>query len=370
VGLAVARMMAHITYVSEAAMAEKFGRRLQDADEPRYRFGVDFQVESYLQHQASTFLDRFDALSYLYLSRVMDYFDPFAQPGAAARMASGRTRFLVVSFDTDWRFGTAHSLRIVRHLERAGVPVSFREVATPWGHDSFLLHVPEYHDTVAAFLATAPPGHGAPGTDGLRRDQQVVAGLVPRGSRVLDLGCGDGALLAHLIAERGCTGTGVERDGAAIVATLRRGVPVLGLDLDVTSEPGGLCELADDGYDVVLLSQTLQATARPAEVLRQLGRLAPQAVVSVPNFGLWRHRTRLLLRGRMPMSPELPYPWYETPNIHLSTLPDLEALVAEVGLVVRRRILLDEQHRPLPDRAAALAPNLLAANAVYLLGRR
>jgi homoserine O-acetyltransferase len=372
-GLAVARMMAHITYVSEAAMAEKFGRRFQDAEEPRYRFGVDFQVESYLQHQASTFLDRFDALSYLYLSRVMDYFDPFARPGAATRIASGGTRFLVVSFDTDWRFGTAHSLRIVRHLERAGVPVSFREIASPWGHDSFLLEVPDYHATVTSFLATAPPGHGAPGADGLRRDQQVVASLVPHGSRVLDLGCGDGALLAHLIARRGCTGTGVERAGDAIVATLRRGVPVLGLDLDLppgSGVPGGLGELADGGYDVVLLSQTLQATAHPADVLRELARLAPLAVVSVPNFGLWRHRTRLLLRGRMPMSAELPYPWYETPNIHLSTLPDLEALVAEVGLVVQRRILLDEQHRRLPRRAAAVAPNLLAANAVYVLGRQ
>jgi methionine biosynthesis protein MetW len=201
----------------------------------------------------------------------------------------------------------------------------------------------------------------------MRPDLDVVAGLVPPGSRVLDLGCGDGALLAHLAATKGCSGTGVERDGAAFLAALRRGVSVLDLDLDAPPGRRGLGELADDSYDVAVLSQTLQATLRPVRVLRHLVRLAPAAVVSVPNFGLWRHRCRLLVRGRMPMSAELPYPWYETPNIHLSTLPDLQALFDDVGLVVRERVLLDERHRPRPhDRLA----NLLSANAVYLLARR
>ena len=156
-GLAIARMMAHITYLSEAAMAEKFGRRIQDADEPRRRFGVDFAVESYLEHQGQSFLDRFDPLSYLYLSRLLDYFDPFADwdavqaLGNAARQGDG-ARFLVLSFDSDWRFSTEHSRRIVRILERVGVATSFREISAPHGHDSFLLEVPDYLRTVAAFL--------------------------------------------------------------------------------------------------------------------------------------------------------------------------------------------------------------------------
>jgi homoserine O-acetyltransferase len=156
-GLAIARMMAHITYLSEEAMAEKFGRRFQDSDEPRHRFGVDFAVESYLEHQGETFLDRFDPLSYLYLTRSLDYFDCFAEPTAldALRSAADPTRFLVVSFTTDWRFATSHSRRIVRELERARVPVSFREVAAPHGHDSFLLDNPDYLSTVAAFLDQA-----------------------------------------------------------------------------------------------------------------------------------------------------------------------------------------------------------------------
>ena len=152
-GLAVARQMAHITYLSAESMRRKFGRRLQDGDVPRLGFDVDFQVESYLRHQGESFLRRFDANSYLYLSRVMDYYEPFADPVATEEAVSAMTSdVLVISFDSDWRFDTAHSREIVRTLAAHGAPVSFREVASPHGHDSFLLEVPEYHRTVAAFL--------------------------------------------------------------------------------------------------------------------------------------------------------------------------------------------------------------------------
>ena len=155
-GLSVARMLAHITYLSEESMRRKFGRRLQEGDAPRFGFDVDFQVESYLQHQGAAFLKRFDANTYLYLSRVMDYFDVFADPAATARaLAETSTRFLVLSFGSDWRFDTAHSREIVRTLAAHGAPVTFREVASPYGHDSFLLDVPEYHRTVAGFLDRA-----------------------------------------------------------------------------------------------------------------------------------------------------------------------------------------------------------------------
>ncbi len=153
VGLAVARMMAHITYVSEESLRHKFGRE-RIGEIPT--FAVDFQVESYLEHQGQSFLERFDANSYLYLTRVMDYFDPFAAENAAVeRLRNVTTRFLVVSFDTDWRFPTAHSAEIARVLKRAGCDVRREEVASPWGHDSFLLEVPRYHELVAAFLEPA-----------------------------------------------------------------------------------------------------------------------------------------------------------------------------------------------------------------------
>lgn len=153
-GLALARMIAHITYLSEESMRQKFGRRIQGAEAPRGGFGVDFEVESYLQHQGESFLKRFDANSYLYLTRVMDYFDPFGGDPAevAERLRPVLTRFLVLSFDSDWRFDTAHSREMVRTLAAHRVPVTFEEIASPWGHDSFLLVVPEYHRTVQAFM--------------------------------------------------------------------------------------------------------------------------------------------------------------------------------------------------------------------------
>lgn len=151
VGLAIARMMAHITYTSEVGFQEKFGRRPQFEDrEPG--FGIDFAVESYLDYQGASFLTRFDALSYLYLTRVMDYFDPFSDSKATKKLHASPVNFLVLSFSTDWRFSTQQSLRIVQKLLGAQVPVNFREIASPWGHDSFLLDIKPYLSTVKAFV--------------------------------------------------------------------------------------------------------------------------------------------------------------------------------------------------------------------------
>ncbi len=152
-GLALARMIGHITYLSEESMRARFGRRIQDAAAPRRGFEVDFEVESYLRYQGESFVERFDANTYLYLTRAMDYFDPFGDAVATARkLAAMDTRFLVLSFDSDWRFSTEHAREIVRALEGGRVAVSFRELSAPHGHDSFLMPVPEYHRTVAGFL--------------------------------------------------------------------------------------------------------------------------------------------------------------------------------------------------------------------------
>ncbi len=150
-GLAIARMMAHITYLSEPAMSEKFGRTMTDQASPG--FGTDFQVESYLNHQGNTFLNRFDALSYLYLTRAMDFFDPFAGENAFERVRQNPVNYLVISFDSDWRFSTEHSLRIAAKLEHNRLPVTFREIQCSWGHDSFLLADPDYHATIRPRLS-------------------------------------------------------------------------------------------------------------------------------------------------------------------------------------------------------------------------
>jgi homoserine O-acetyltransferase/O-succinyltransferase len=149
-GLSVSRMTAHITYLSERSMEEKFDRARR-VDGAPMTMGSDFEVEHYLDHQAEIFLARFDARTYLYLSRVMDYFDAFADPNAGAATA---TDFLLVSFDHDWRFGTHHSARIAEELRARGVGVRHEDVASTTGHDSFLLEIPAYHDAVRGFLAT------------------------------------------------------------------------------------------------------------------------------------------------------------------------------------------------------------------------
>jgi homoserine O-acetyltransferase/O-succinyltransferase len=152
-GMAIARRLGHITYVSPEALERKFGRARRDPARP-VDFHADFEVEHYLDHQAEVFLARFDALTYLHLLRPMDHFDPFADGGLdLARVAAAGVRVLCVSFDSDWRFGPQHSARIASELGAGGVDVVHHVVASPHGHDSFLLDVPEYHGHVRDLLA-------------------------------------------------------------------------------------------------------------------------------------------------------------------------------------------------------------------------
>ncbi|SFG38378.1 homoserine O-acetyltransferase [Novosphingobium sp. CF614] len=156
-GLSVARMAAHITYLSEAGLTEKFGRRLQDRAEKTFGFDADFQIESYLRYQGLSFTDRFDANSYLYITRAMDYFDLAEEHGGllANAFTGSRARYCLVSFDTDWLYPTAESRNVVHALNAAGLPVSFMELSAPFGHDSFLLDVPALDRVVAGFLGEA-----------------------------------------------------------------------------------------------------------------------------------------------------------------------------------------------------------------------
>jgi homoserine O-acetyltransferase len=163
-GLAVARMAAHITYLSESALHRKFGRNLQDRDVVSYGFGADFQVESYLRHQGSTFVDRFDANSYLYITRAMDYFDLAAECGGqlANAFKGTKTRFCVVSFSSDWLFPTYESRAVVHALNAVAANVSFVEIQTDKGHDAFLMDEPEFHATLSGFLEGAAEHRGLP----------------------------------------------------------------------------------------------------------------------------------------------------------------------------------------------------------------
>jgi methionine biosynthesis protein MetW len=198
----------------------------------------------------------------------------------------------------------------------------------------------------------------------MRPDLDVVASLVPHGARVLDLGCGDGELLEHLIRARGCSGSGIEASADGFLACVARGVPVLQADIDQ-----GLADFADASHDVVIVSQTLQATHKPLVVIREVLRVGRRAIVSFPNMGYWRHRAQLSFGGRMPVSGVLPHAWYDTPNIHLCTLADFESVLTSDDVRRERRIALDE-HGHEARGVAARQPNLFAAGVVYLITHR
>ncbi|MGD8327119.1 MAG: methionine biosynthesis protein MetW [Sphingomonadales bacterium] len=199
----------------------------------------------------------------------------------------------------------------------------------------------------------------------LRPDLAVLADLVSPGSRVLDIGCGEGALLAYLEQEKGCDARGLEISHDGVQKGVERGLSIVqgNADTDLVNYP-------DDGFDYVILSQTLQATQSPKEVLQHLLRIAPRIIISIPNFGYWRIRLSLLLSGRMPISKQLPARWYDTPNIHLCTICDLVALTQELDANIDQLVVLDDVgHAKVQDSKSLLWANLTATQAVFLISR-
>lgn len=187
---------------------------------------------------------------------------------------------------------------------------------------------------------------------------RLILDQVGAGTRVLDLGCGDGRLLCRLRDERQCSIQGIELDHTQVVEAIRKGVPVLQADLDE-----GLGEVPDHSFDYAVLSQTLQQVLKPQDLLRQMLRVARQTLVVVPNFGHWRVRLQILLQGRAPMTTALPYDWYNTPNLHFLSMLDFRDLVEEMRLRVVREIPVI-RGRPVPS---AWAANLRADSALYVL---
>ncbi len=196
----------------------------------------------------------------------------------------------------------------------------------------------------------------------LRLDHSVILDLVPPGVKVLDLGCGDGSLLSKLVLEKGVVGRGIEISEEGVRACIARGLTVLHGDID-----GGLRDYPDASFDYVILNQTIQAVKKPDVVLSEMLRVGRKGIVGFPNFGFWKMRLDLLLRGRMPKTAHLPYEWYDTPNIHFCTVRDFDVYCREKGIAVERRVYLSGTAGG-RVRGGPL-PNLLAESAVYLLSR-
>jgi methionine biosynthesis protein MetW len=186
-----------------------------------------------------------------------------------------------------------------------------------------------------------------------RPDLETIAQWVAPGARVLDLGCGDGALLKYLWEARQAPGYGVEIDDAGVLACMKNDINVLQLDLE-----SGLSLFQDGSFDTVLLSETLQTIHRIEQLMREMLRVGREAIVAFPNFGHWAARAQVLA-GRMPVSEALPYEWYNTPNVHLCTMTDFEDLCRKLGVRIRERLALHQ------GRPVSFLPNLLGSLAVY-----
>lgn len=192
----------------------------------------------------------------------------------------------------------------------------------------------------------------------LRPDLAIISEWIEPGSRVLDLGCGDGTLLKYLQEHRNVTGYGLEIDPDNVLACIKNNVDVIQTDLDA-----GLSDFDEDSFDYVVMTHTLQAVSYPHRLVKEMLRIGRQGIVTFPNFGHWRVRTQLLLKGRMPVSNALPHAWYDTPNIRLCTVKDFEELCKTQGIRILERQVLDHTHR---QRALArLLPNLLGEIAMY-----
>ena len=376
-GLAIARMLAHVTYLSDASMRARFDPTRLQPRQGDTGFESVFSVGSYLAHQGDKFVERFDANSYITLSTAMDLFD-LGETDEALRKALARStcRFLFLSFSTDWLYPPTASRRLADALVAEGRSVSHCEIESDAGHDSFLLEesMTDGGRMVGAFVASAAgiaPAIRVPEPAAVdeptsifyadRLDYEVILRLVPAGSSILDLGCGNGELLS-ILRDRGHERLlGVERDAAEVTEAVSRGLDVLHADLDQ-----GLAAIPDRGFDVALLSQTLQSIVGVAFVLDEVVRVAHRAIVSFPNFAHRPLREMFVREGRLPKE-EGPYAheWFDTPNRRFPSILDFEELCAARDIRIDHAVYIDSR----AGREVEEDPNLNADLAVVALSR-
>jgi homoserine O-acetyltransferase len=361
-GLAFARMIGHLTYLSALSMHEKFGRnRKEEWNEVRFETG--FEVEGYLNHQGDQFVKRFDANSYLHITWAMDNFDLVERYGTLDQaFGPSRAEFLLVALSSDWLFFPEQTRELGRVLLRQKKVVSVVELESPYGHDAFLLEVANLSQVIYGFLEkpafadaakgtaggtgiargegkgwTASENGGRNGGFGAAQDIRALASLLEPGSHILDIGCGDGQLIDSLYRSHGVTGIGIDIDLAHVVECLRKNVPVLQSDADM-----GLSLIGDGAFDYAVLNRTLQEVKKPQLVLNEMLRVARKGIVAFPNFAYAGNRLSLLTTGVMPVSEALPYNWHDTPNIHLFSLDDFRTLCRREGIRIEQVAFLGE----------------------------
>ncbi|MGD0387918.1 MAG: homoserine O-acetyltransferase [Tepidisphaeraceae bacterium] len=378
VGLAIARMLGHITYLSQEAMTAKFDPSRLRPTQVQTAFEKRFSVGAYLAHQGDKFVERFDANSYVTLSLMMDLFDlghPHADLSEA--FAPATCRWLVISYSSDWLFPPEQSEQIVNALIAKDKPASSCEVQTSAGHDAFLLSdsLDVYGGLIRAFLAgtdaaTSPEPQEPPTPDpslplpifhGNRPDHSAILGLIPPGKSVLDLGCGNGELLSRLAQAGGGRSVGVELEPQAIISCLQRGLDVVHADVGKS-----LAGFRHHQFDVVVLSQALQCIADTERILNEIVRIGRLAIVSFPNFAYRRLREMFWRDGRSPkMEGSFGFEWYDTPNRRFASILDVEDLCHRLGISIVRKVCLNSEER----RFVEDDPNRNATEAIFVLVR-
>jgi homoserine O-acetyltransferase len=380
IGLALARMLGHITYLSPESMREKFEEDRLQPRELDTEFEKKFSVGSYLAYQGDKFVERFDANSYIKLSLAMDLFDlGKTAEELSANLSRSKCRWLISSFTSDWLFPPEQSQELTHSLIALGKPVSYCNIESKCGHDAFLLpdELPVYGGMVQAFLDNvheeAPKSiedddlyvHAPTSLFGPHRtprlDYDQIVSLVQPSASVLDLGCGRGSLLEKLRANGNRKLMGIELDEADVLVSLQRGFDVVQADLN-----SGLAPFPDSHFDYVVLSHTLQAVRDVERLVADMLRIGRRSIVSFPNFAYHKLRSMLNDQGRSPVSSGLlRHQWYNTPNIRFFTISDFEEFCAQREIRIHERIALDTEEGRLVQEDA----NLLADMAIFVISR-
>lgn len=360
-GLAIARMLGHITYLSSEAMEDKFDPDRHDPRQIASSFEQRFSIGSYLAHQGEKFTTRFDANSYITLSMAMDLFD-LGSTRLQLMEAFGdcESDFLIVSFSSDWLFTPQQSQQIVAALAMLHHPVTYAEITSTAGHDAFLVEkdIQQFAPIIEARLGkvdTTPPQ--------LSEVEKLILDQIPSNASVLDLGCGDGNLLAALSRRGHQDLMGVEVAQANILKAASRGLNVIDYDLN-----HGLPAFTDDQFDYVILSATLQAVANVAELFEEMLRVGKRVIVSFPNFAYRKLREDYVARGRSPRAPgEFHHRWYDTPNRRFPSIADVMDLCQEKNVRIENEVYFDSESGVVvsPDND----PNLNAETAILVISR-